>query len=157
MRASTILAVAGSTLVAAAPAATTYKTAGNTFEVTNFIFGCTNECDWYFDVKVTGDHAPTHPAITTPVHCQGSFTGAKPETGKDYIQCAATGKENSQLLAYIDRETSQLNLQYVVSIPEQTATYRYYGETQVYSATGSNASKQKKNFTVKQSRATAVA
>jgi uncharacterized protein with LGFP repeats len=157
MRASTVLAIASSALVAAAPAAPASYKPANTFEVTNFVFGCTNECDYYFDVTITGNNPPTHPAVTKPVYCTGSFTGAKPETGKDYIQCAPTNATNTEVLAYIDRETSVLNLQYVVSIPEQTAVYRYYGEKQVYSATGSNASKQKKAFTVKESRATAVA
>lgn len=56
------------------------------------------------------------------------------------------------------QETNELKLQYEVRPHDQPdAVYEYYGERIVYSATGVDAKKQKSDFTVKESSATAVA
>jgi hypothetical protein len=148
MRASTIIAIAGSSLVAAAP---TPREATNTFEVTDFSFGCTNECYWSFSATVTGNNPPSHPAVETPVTCSGSFTGADPSSGKQYNTCSSTGNDKTELLAMIDRETNILSLLYLVNAPEDGNNYRYLGQQEVYSATGPDAEKQEKDFSVPES------
>lgn len=149
MHASSFLALAAATLATAAPLDLTVATDAGSFAVSNFVFGCTVGCNWYFDVAVEGDFA-NHPAVPTPVHCEGSFEDV------DYVECGAVSDTQS-ILAFIEKDTNTLALQYVNQIPAETAVYRYYGNTTVYAATSENADLQKPEFTVPETSFTGVA
>lgn len=149
MRASTILAVAAPALVAAAPAADKASLPGK-FDVTNFSFGCTAGCYWSFDLAVEGS-AASHPATGPAVKCEGSLND-----DTDYVKCGNVS-ETQHLYAYIVKDTNELKLQYEVNDYTKATVFRYYGEKKVYAATSADAAKQKKNFKVKESSATAVA
>jgi len=150
MHASSILTFGLATLAAAAPTSNSaHKT--NKFAVTNFVFGCTSGCYWNFDLAVKGSEV-NHPAISTPVHCSGGL-----DENKDYVDCGGVSATQN-LRAYIVKATNELKLEYEVRpYTEPGSVYRYYANTTVYAATGSDAKKQKTDFTVKQSSATAVA
>ena len=130
------------------PAADT--TQKHEFNVTNFVFGCTVGCYWYLDVSVEGN-GPNHPAVKTPIHCEGGL-----DEDKDYVKCGNIS-DTQAIYAYIVKDTNQLKLQYEVQKPEETAVYRYYGHKKVYAATSDQADLQKPNFDVKESKVTAVA
>lgn len=141
MHASAILALGAAALASAAPT-TSQK---DTFEVSNFVFGCTSTCDWYMDVSFNGGAS---------YYCKGSL-----QQTTDYTQCSGEGDE--VLAAYIDNFTDNtkniLKLQYEVSNAEEGTRYDYYGEDRVYAATSDDADKQEAQFTVPVSSATGVA
>jgi hypothetical protein len=150
MRLSTAaLTLAGSTLATAVAA----TEAPNTFEVTNFSFGCTTDCAWTFSATVTGDHPPNHPALTTPVTCSGSFTGPDDPNGSQYTPCSKTDSpegSSTELYARIDAKTNELGFLYYVYTPTGH-NYLYLGEKTVYAATGPDAEKQASAFSVVES------
>ncbi|KAI5363070.1 hypothetical protein Slin15195_G104470 [Septoria linicola] len=122
------------------------------FNITNFIYGCTSGCYWYFNVSVEGTYA-NHPAAPTPVYLQGGL-----DENTDYVRGNVSGTQ--QISAYIVKETNTLKLEYEVSYPDlgpSGAVYRYYGEQVVYAATSVNASLQEPNFKVNETRFTGVA
>lgn len=149
MKFSSALALAGASLAAAAPT-TTDPLAGQNFNVTNFVFGCTVGCDWYFDLAIEGS-AANHPETLPPVKCQGNL-----DDTTDYKECGFVS-ETQHLYAYIVKATNELKLQYEVFNYNTGATYRYYGNETVYAATGDNADLQEPNFKVPESSATGVA
>lgn len=55
------------------------------------------------------------------------------------------------------KDTNELKLQYEVQRPKNSAVYKYYGEREVFAATGPNAGMQEKEFVVKESLSTGVA
>lgn len=120
------------------------------FSITNFVFGCTVNCSYNFDLAVTGS-AENHPAVKKPVKCSGNL-----DSTTDYVECGYVSK-TQKLYAYIVKDTNQLKLQYEVQRPKNSAVYKYYGEREVYAATGPNAGKQEKEFVVKESLSTGVA
>ena len=148
MRASTIIAVAASTLAGAVPVTRDASLPG-TFEVTNFSFGCTASCYYSFDVVVSGS-ADHHPDFTTPVKCSGGL-----DENTDYTECGTVSQTQS-VLAYIEKDTSLLKLKYVTQDLSNGATYSYLGEKEVYSATGPNADKQSADFCVPETTAFGV-
>ncbi|CAK3820394.1 Hypothetical predicted protein [Lecanosticta acicola] len=150
MRFSSALALTGAALAAASPLVTKNPLEGNNFNVTNFIFGCTAGCFWYFDVSIDGSEA-NHPAIDTPVHCEGNL-----DDNKTYKPCGNVS-ETQHISAYIVKDTNELKLQYEVFNYYTAATYWYLGNTTVYAATGDNAALQKPNFRVNETSAYAVA
>ncbi|KAF2159186.1 hypothetical protein M409DRAFT_71191 [Zasmidium cellare ATCC 36951] len=145
---SNILALGAATLAAAAPVAE--NTQDYAFNVTNFVFGCTTGCYWYLDVSVEGE-GPHHPAVNTPVHCEGGL-----DEDTDYVQCGNVS-DTQAIYAYIVKDTNELNLQYEVQYPEETAVYRYYGQQTVYAATSDQADLQEPNFKVLETETTGVA
>lgn len=147
---SNLLALGAATLAVAAPAADTTQAKKHQFAVTNFVFGCTVGCDWYFDVAVEGN-GPDHPAVKTPVHCKGGL-----DEDEDYVKCGNIS-DTQAIYAYIVKDTNELMLQYEVQKPAETAVYRWYGEKKVYAATSDQAALQKPNFKVVESKATGVA
>ena len=149
MYASTLVAAGFAALASAAPA--TSSTNQYAFEVTNFVFGCSAGCYYNFDVTAP-DSGLNHPAITTPVHCSGGL-----DQDTDYVTCG-TISETQSIAAYIVKATNELKLRYEVNVPTETGgRYDYYGEKEVYSATGDDASKQSANFSVPETSATGVA
>ncbi|CAK1358137.1 unnamed protein product [Cercospora beticola] len=131
-----------------------------TFNITNFIFGCTSGCYWYLDVSVEINpgnvSTPEHPGFTTPVHIQGGL-----DENKDYVVNATAG-ENQSVGAYIGKESGVLQLEYVVNVPDQWnpnggATYNYTAAVQVYAATSNQADLQEPNFRVAEQQATGIA
>lgn len=149
MHFSSVLALGAATLATAAPlldlAQEDYQ-----FNVTNFVFGCTVGCYWNFDVSVEGS-GPNHPAVDTPVHCEGGL-----DEDTDYVQCGNVS-ETQTIYAYIVKENNDLKLQYEVQVPGETAVYRYYGNQTVYAATSDQADLQEPNFKVLETEATGVA
>lgn len=155
MHASSFLTLAAASFAAAAPLELSIfaaPTTGN-FSVTDFVFGCTVGCNWYFNVTVEGEFA-NHPAVTTPVPCEGSFEDV------DYVECGPIS-ETQSVYAYIQKgnETADnlLKLQYTNSVPSNTAYYNYFGEEVVYAATSDKAALQEPEFIVEETSATAVA
>lgn len=144
MRASTLLTLATASLAAAAPAKQQQST-NEKFSVSNFVFGCTVGCNYYFDVSYKDGSA----------HCEGTLDD------KDYVKCKATGKKNKAetLYAYIDTasDKNELKLQAQITDAKAGSYCNYYGQKQVYAATSADADKQKENFKVKNSSATCVA
>ncbi|KAF1826603.1 uncharacterized protein K489DRAFT_377033 [Dissoconium aciculare CBS 342.82] len=150
MRASTIIALASSTLVAAAPTPRDTSSSSNIFEISDFVFGCTNDCGWSFKATITGSNPPTHPSLDTPVTCAGNFNVQDPSSGQQYVDCSATGDAKTSLVANIDPKTNVLSLLYLVSAPEDGNNYRYLGQKEVYAVTGPDADKQAADFSVPQ-------
>merc|ERR1712070_529311 len=79
------------------------------FEVSNFIFGCTAGCYWYFNATVSGDSA-NHPCVSTPVYCNGNL-----DDDTDYKECTSTGSESSSISAFIEKASNTLFLRYTVN------------------------------------------
>ncbi|KAI6794608.1 hypothetical protein KC367_g733 [Hortaea werneckii] len=121
------------------------------FEVSNFIFGCTAGCYWYFNATVSGDSA-NHPCVSTPVYCNGNL-----DDDTDYKECTSTGSDSSSISAFIEKASNTLFLRYTVSDVEAGSTYNYYGNDTVYAATSSDADKQEPKFFVPETSVTAVA
>ncbi|KAF2216952.1 hypothetical protein CERZMDRAFT_89740 [Cercospora zeae-maydis SCOH1-5] len=142
----TILAASLASLAAAAPAK---RDLPGTFEVTNFVYGCSASCFWSFDLGVSGS-AQNHPATGPTVKCSGSL-----DNDTDYVQCG-TVSETQTLSAYIEKANNVLHLRYDVTNYNTGATYKYYGDETVYSSTGPDAAKQEESFCVKENRATGV-
>ncbi|CZT18384.1 uncharacterized protein RCC_04228 [Ramularia collo-cygni] len=158
MHASTIFALAAATFASAAPVDIPGQQFGS-FEVSNFIFGCTSGCNWYFDVSIAGSFL-NHPAIDTPVHCEGGWALDPSDVPSEYVECGPISQTQS-VSAYVTRaveegEQSVLNLVYSTSNPLTGAVFKYYGDDNVYSATGYNASLQQSEFSVPETSATAV-
>lgn len=63
----------------------------------------------------------------------------------------------TQVGAYIAPDTNVLKLKYIVNYPSETATYFYYGETQVYAETGPDAELQREAFVVQEDYSEGVA
>ncbi|CAK1358049.1 hypothetical protein CB0940_07293 [Cercospora beticola] len=148
---STILAASLASIAAAAPAKRESYAADlpGTFEISNFVFGCTVGCNYNFDLTVSGS-AENHPAVApTYVKCSGDLEST------DYVQCGDVS-ETQRLYAYIEKDTNELHLQYEVQNYNTGAIYRYYGEEIVYAATSEDADKQEECFEVKENRATGV-
>ncbi|PPJ56664.1 hypothetical protein CBER1_01765 [Cercospora berteroae] len=131
-----------------------------TFNITNFIFGCTSGCYWYLDLSIEinpgSTSTPEHPGFTNPVHIQGGL-----DENKSYVVNATAG-ENQSVGAYIEKESGILQLEYVVNVPDQWnpnggATYNYTAAVQVYAATSHQADLQEPNFRVAEQQATGIA
>jgi hypothetical protein len=148
MHASAILALGAATLAAAAPAANKHH-AKNEFSVTNFSFGCTGSCYWSFNLTVPQVKSERHPLVLDPVTCSGNL-----DQDTDYILCDPIPSSSQVLKAYVVKATNELKLLYQVNLPELGERYVYEGETEVYSATGNDAAKQKENFVVVQNKVT---
>jgi hypothetical protein len=147
MRTAAILSLGLAALATSTPIEPRADTSGNTFEVTNFVFGCTTTCDWNFDVTVTGSQ-PNHPPVKNAVHCAGSLTD------NDFVECSGPN-DTRYVSAYIRKSNNQLRLKYTVGKPAQGAYYEYFGHRKVGAATGPNPSPSE--FTVKEVRAVGVA
>ena len=152
MRASSILALGAAALVSAAPAAPApleERADLGEFNVTNFVFGCTSGCYWYFDVTV-GPKSSHHPAVTKPVHCEGNLDDNKSFTDGT----CADFSDNKAIRAYIGPK-GRLNLQYEVNFPKEGSTYWYQGGKKVGAQTSDNPSPAQ--FTVPEAKASAIA
>lgn len=151
MLASTLIAFGAAGLAAAAPTSPPKYGSGDdtssqgTFLVSNFVFGCTVGCNYYFDVAFNDDFS---------AHCEGTLDD------KDYVKCKASSDSDSETTyAYIDTTTDAnlLKLNYETSDASAGTRYNYYGEEQVYAATSSDADKQEESFSVEVSSVTGVA
>lgn len=164
MRASTIIAFATAGLVAAAPTSsgscpnknhssktapapstkTTSTQSYGDFFVNDFVFGCTSVCYYSFTMSFTTD--------PQQFSCSGSLSD------KTYVACKGSEKGESYS-AYIDTTTEKdiLKLQYTVYHDQEGKTSHWFGEEQVWSATGEGAEKQKGSFTVNASSMTRAA
>ncbi|KXT18033.1 hypothetical protein AC579_4597 [Pseudocercospora musae] len=143
MRTSTIIALAASSLASASPLGTVDPPATAHFHVSKFVFGCSAGCNWSFNVTVEGE-AKNHPELKTPVTCSGGL-----DQDKDYKKCdVGAVSKTQQVLAYIDKDTNELKLQYAVNNLEEHKTYRYYGEKEVYAATSDKGKLQQDEFDV---------
>ena len=118
MRASAVLGLSLAALATSSPIEARQDTSGNTFNVSNFVFGCTVTCDWSFDVTVSGSQT-NHPALTTAVTCSGSTTD------KDFVECTEIGNGNTRYVAAYITGADQLRLKYHVSKPKQGAYYEF--------------------------------
>lgn len=147
MRASTILGLGLAALATSSPIEARQDTSGNTFEVSNFVYGCTITCDWNFDVTVTGDQT-NHPPVKKAVHCQGNLDDT------DFVECSGPN-DTRYVSAYIRKSNNQLRLKYHVEKPKQGAYYEYFGHRHVNAATSGKP--QPSEFTVKEVRAIGVA
>lgn len=150
MRASAILAIAASTLVASAPTTENLSEVKGQFSISKFVFGCTAGCSYSFDVMIDGN-LKNHPEVKTAVKCEGNFNDVT-----DYKQCGSVS-DTQKILAFIEKSTNKLKLQYVVENHADKSTYKYYGEKTVYAATGSNAALQPESFKVDESSSTGIA
>ncbi|KAI6904474.1 hypothetical protein KC318_g5419 [Hortaea werneckii] len=144
-------AAASSVLANASPLPAESSDQQQGFEVSNFIFGCTVGCSWYFNATVSGDSA-NHPCVSTPVYCNGNL-----DHDTDYKECTSTGSESSSISAFIEKASNTLFLRYTVNDVEAGSTHNYYGNDTVYAATSSDADKQEANFFVPETTVTAVA
>jgi hypothetical protein len=172
MRASTLIAFATASLVAAAPTSAPSSKANDhvsnrtpapscknkthasgtastksygDFYVNDFVFGCTSGCYYSFTLSFTTD--------PEQFSCSGSLSD------KSYVACKGSEKGEGYS-AYIDTtaEKDILKLQYTVTnYPHEGTTSHFYGEEQVWSATGGEAEKQKGSFSVNSGRMTRIA
>lgn len=150
MLASTLIAFGAAGLAAAAPTSPPKYGSGDdssngSFDVSNFVFGCTVGCNYYFDVEFNG---------ASSAHCEGTLED------KDYVECKLAEEDDSErVLAFIDttEDKNNLKLQYETSDAEAGTRYNYYGEEQVYAATSEDADKQEDSFNVEVSSVTGVA
>lgn len=144
MLASTLFTLTAATLASAAPTSDPSTDAKDIFSVSSFVFGCTVGCDYSFDVTFNGG---------CESHCSGNLDN------DDYVEC--TSKDPSKSIsAYIDDSSDDKNilkLEYEVTNVEEGSRFNYYGEEQVYTATGYDADKQEAEFEVEVSSVTGVA
>lgn len=147
MIASTLLLSTLAALVAGSPIAARDP---NIFHVSNFVFGCTTTCDWYYDVTVVND-AVNHPR-TGSVHCQGSLDSV---TSFDTAASACDFISDSQKLSTFIDQDNNLQLRYKYENTTLGGTFWYEGSTPVNAATSGKP--QATDFSVPETKAYAIA
>ncbi|KJY01512.1 hypothetical protein TI39_contig289g00016 [Zymoseptoria brevis] len=116
----------------------------NYFNVTDCTFGCTSGCYYAFNVTIVGSQK-NHPAVDIITECRGNTTVTS------YIDCTFVS-ETQSIGAYIDKD-NQLQLAYYVNAMDGDF-YSYFGNTTIYSETGTQAELAKRDFCVPENRAT---